>query len=114
MEKVNQVNFPALTGVRAVAAFMVYMHHFNPFKTEIVGKNIHYFFDGFHIGVTLFFVLSGFLIAHRYFDDVDFEFKSYLQKRIARIYPMYFILTSATFISGNFYLKVMVVLGLIF
>jgi peptidoglycan/LPS O-acetylase OafA/YrhL len=105
MEKVNQVNFPALTGVRVVAAFMVYIHHFNPFKKEIVGENMHYFFDGFHVGVTLFFVLSGFLIAHRYFDDVDFEFKSYLQKRIARIYPMYFILTSATFISGFFLAK---------
>ncbi len=105
MEKVNLVNFPALTGVRVVAAFMVYVHHFNPFEVEIVGKNIHYFFDGFHVGVTLFFVLSGFLIAHRYLDDADFEFKSYLQKRIARIYPMYFILTSATFISGYFLAK---------
>jgi peptidoglycan/LPS O-acetylase OafA/YrhL len=105
MEKVNIVNFPALTGVRVVAAFMVYVHHFNPFEVEIVGKNIHYFFDGFHVGVTLFFVLSGFLIAHRYLDDADFEFKSYLQKRIARIYPMYFILTSATFISGYFLAK---------
>ena len=66
---------------------------------------MHYFFDGFHIGVTLFFVLSGFLITHRYFDSRDFDLKSYLQKRLARIYPMYFILTSLTFFSGYFFFK---------
>lgn len=102
MEKVSSINFPALTGVRFVAALMVYVHHFNPFKTAIVGQDIHFFFDGFHVGVTLFFVLSGFLITHRYYNEKVFNFKSYLQKRFARIYPMYFILTSATFIVGYF------------
>jgi peptidoglycan/LPS O-acetylase OafA/YrhL len=103
MEKMKQVNFPALTGVRIVAAFMVYIHHFNPFSTHFFGKSVHYFFDGFHVGVTLFFVLSGFLIAHRYYESSDFNFKYYLQKRFARIYPMYFILTTLTFVLGYYF-----------
>jgi len=94
----NKVNFPALTGIRALAAFMVFIHHYNPFTIEIYGKYIHDFFSEFHIGVTIFFVLSGFLICNRYFDDPNFSFKNYLIKRIARIYPMYFILTTLTFI----------------
>ena len=101
----RQVNFPALTGIRILAAYMVYLHHFNPFKAEVFGASVHYFFDGFHVGVTLFFVLSGFLITHRYYDSVDFDFKSYLQKRLARIYPMYFILTTLTFILGYYFFK---------
>ena len=98
-------HFPALTGIRIIAAYMVYIHHFNPFQENDFGQNVHYFFGGFHVGVTLFFVLSGFLIANRYYDTPNFNFKSYLQKRFARIYPMYFILTTLTFIVGYFSAK---------
>ena len=93
----NKQNFPALTGIRAIAAYMVFIHHKNPFKESYLGKSIHDFFSEFHVGVTLFFVLSGFLICNRYY-DVDFNFKEYLLKRFARIYPLYFIITSLTFI----------------
>jgi peptidoglycan/LPS O-acetylase OafA/YrhL len=94
----NKINFPALTGIRALAAFMVYIHHYNPFTIEIFGKYTHDFFSEFHIGVTIFFVLSGFLICNRYFDEPYFSFKNYLIKRFARIYPMYLILTTLTFV----------------
>ena len=94
----NKVNYPALTGVRALAAFMVYIHHYNPFTVAVFGQNIHDFFSEFHIGVTIFFVLSGFLICNRYYDEVNFSFKDYFVKRFARIYPMYFLLTTFTFL----------------
>jgi peptidoglycan/LPS O-acetylase OafA/YrhL len=94
----NKINFPALTGIRALAAYMVFIHHYNPFTIEIFGKYTHDFFSEFHIGVTIFFVLSGFLICNRYFDEPNFSFKNYLIKRIARIYPMYLILTTLTFV----------------
>lgn len=94
----NKINFPALTGIRALAAFMVFVHHYNPFSIEIFGKYIHDFFSEFHIGVTIFFVLSGFLICNRYFEESNFSYKNYLIKRVARIYPMYFILTTSTFV----------------
>ena len=60
----SKENFPALTGIRAVAAFMVYIHHRNPFDEVFFGKKIHDFFGEFHVGVTIFFVLSGFLITY--------------------------------------------------
>ena len=78
----NKVNFPALTGIRALAAFMVYIHHYNPFSIEFFGKYIHDFFSEFHIGVTIFFVLSGFLICNRYFDEPNFSFKNTISPRI--------------------------------
>jgi len=93
--------FPALTGTRAVAAFMVYIFHFNPFIPEKFGNSIFSFFDQFNAGVPVFFVLSGFLIAARYEDSVEANstwLKQYLLKRFARIYPIYFLLTTITFV----------------
>lgn len=87
--------FDSLTGIRAVAAYMVFFHHFNPLPKSNI---LHYFVNELHIGVTVFFVLSGFLIAYRYMDIDDFSFKNYMVNRIARIYPIYFILTTITFI----------------
>ena len=66
----NKEIFPSLTGIRAIAAYMVFIHHYNTFAN----KGLHDFFGEFHIGVTLFFVLSGFLIAHRYYNIEVFDF----------------------------------------
>lgn len=101
MSKLNKAYFPALTGVRALAATMVYVHHFNPFHPALSGKTVFEMANELHIGVTLFFVLSGFLIAHRYSEMQDFNFKKYMVNRIARIYPMYFLLTTVTFLVLN-------------
>ena len=49
---------PALTGVRAIAAFMVFFHHFNQASFPYP---IYRVLNEFHTGVTVFFVLSGFL-----------------------------------------------------
>ena len=54
-----------------------------------------------HIGVVIFFVLSGFLITTRYADRIEPRwawFGRYLQNRFARIYPIYFLLTAFTFV----------------
>jgi peptidoglycan/LPS O-acetylase OafA/YrhL len=104
MESVIKTNyFPELTGVRALAAFLVYLHHYNPFKKEIFGSTIYNFVQEFHIGVTLFFVLSGFLIGYRYLEMNKFNFKKYMIFRFARIYPMYFILSTITFLIPILY-----------
>lgn len=88
---------PALTGVRAIAAGMVCLFHTNPFTESRFGSAIHRFFNEFHVGVTFFFVLSGFLIALRY-QDRQIEFRKYFQNRFARIYPVYFVLTTLFFL----------------
>jgi len=90
----NLVYFNSLTGVRFLAASMVYFHHFIPVSDQ---HFLYYIFNELHIGVTLFFVLSGFLIAYRYLDLQGFSFRNYMVNRIARIYPMYFLLTTLTF-----------------
>jgi peptidoglycan/LPS O-acetylase OafA/YrhL len=94
----NDRYFRPLTGVRAIAAYMVYLHHLNPLPKEYKNQFIYNFLQELHIGVTLFFVLSGFLIAYRYSEKINFSFRKYLVNRVARIYPMYFILTTLTFI----------------
>ena len=96
--------YPALTGVRALAAYMVFLHHYNPFS-ETDSAFLHKFVGQFHIGVSIFFVLSGFLIAYRYMDGKDFHFGRYMTNRIARVYPIYFILTTITFLATWYYQK---------
>ncbi len=91
---------PALTGLRAIAAFLVFFSHF-PIPTKTLGVFFSQFCSELYIGVSIFFVLSGFLIALRYLDNFTYsvsDFLKYMKKRFARIYPMYFILTSASFI----------------
>jgi peptidoglycan/LPS O-acetylase OafA/YrhL len=97
--------FPALTGLRAIAAYMVFCHHFNPISKLFLSGFVYEFFNEFHVGVTLFFVLSGFLITNRYFELPKINLKKYLLNRFARIYPMYFLLSSLTFLVSIFLYK---------
>ena len=114
MSSNSKVKFDSLTSIRAVAAFMVYLHHFNPFigiKTLYIGD----FISEFHIGVTIFFVLSGFLISYNYLGK-KINYHNYFLKRFARIYPIYFILTITTFIIthnlyGEIYRQYLVLFG---
>lgn len=74
----------------------MFAHHYNPFSPALFISDV---FNETYIGVSLFFVLSGFLITIRY-DDLA-SFKDYIQNRFARIYPLYFILTTLTFIVAG-------------
>ena len=85
--------YPALTGVRAVAAYLVYFVHFIPLALH--GTWVGYFMRQFYVGVGVFFVLSGFVIATRYQHSVQLRWawwRRYLWRRFARIYPAYFLL----------------------
>lgn len=96
---------PALTGVRALAAYLVFISHYAYAFDENLPHAVQRFLTEFHIGVTIFFTLSGFLIAFRYYDSFELTgdwFKQYLKNRVARIYPMYFLLTLAAFVSFYF------------
>jgi len=104
-QRAQQNYIPALTGVRAMAAYLVFISHFAYVFDEKFPHSVQRFFNEFHIGVTIFFVLSGFLIAFRYFDSFKLTkdwFKQYLKNRVARIYPMYAILTIGAFIAFYF------------
>lgn len=77
---------------------MVYVHHF-PIGAQYLPAPLFRVMQEFHVGVGLFFVLSGFLIYQRYFDSCRMEstwWGNYTKNRVARIYPMYFLLTALT------------------
>ncbi|HZY37248.1 MAG TPA: acyltransferase [Mucilaginibacter sp.] len=101
MSQRAQLNYiPALTGVRAMAAYLVFISHFCYIFDDNFPHLLQRFFGEFHIGVSLFFVLSGFLITFRYYDNFKLTgewFRQYLKNRVARIYPMYALLTIAAF-----------------
>ncbi|RNI31602.1 acyltransferase family protein [Rufibacter latericius] len=88
--------FPALTGLRAVAAFLVFAHHAKP-QVPFASDFFQAFFQEAHMGVSVFFVLSGFLIALRYSQSFQEReqgaWRVYLLHRVARIYPVYLFCT---------------------
>lgn len=93
----NKLFIPALTGYRAIAAWIIFIYHFFPFNNAIIPSVIKNVVAEFHFGVDLFFVLSGFLITYRYYNQAKINFKQYMVNRFARIYPMYFLLTILVF-----------------
>ncbi|QQL48555.1 acyltransferase family protein [Mucilaginibacter ginkgonis] len=93
--------FPVLTGVRALAAYLVFISHYEYAFDGSLPQGVKRYLQEFHFGVTIFFVLSGFLIAYRYYNNFEHSWHwlgKYIRNRVARIYPMYFLLTIGTFI----------------
>ena len=84
-----------LTGLRFVAALYVFLFHIEinwPYAPAgIVGKVIA---QG-AVGMSVFFVLSGFLLAYQYSGRFE-DKKTYFVRRIARIYPIYIVAALCT------------------
>lgn len=85
----------ALTGVRGVAALGVVGYHFNTeFQSLIPGWSaINWLVTQGGLGVDFFFLLSGFILTHTYWNKfLTFRTSDYLNfvwLRFARIYPAY-------------------------
>jgi peptidoglycan/LPS O-acetylase OafA/YrhL len=83
--------FPALDGLRAIAAVLVLVHHFGGPRWAILSG---------WIGVYLFFVLSGFLITTLALREEQahgrLSFRSFYIRRVFRIMPVYFLLLGIT------------------
>jgi len=89
--KEGREEYPALTGIRACGAIVVFYDHF-PFQ-----EGVHPIINV----MAFFFVLSGFLITRLYYDKARFDrrwISSYFIKRFARIYPVYFLLVTIVFL----------------
>lgn len=85
----------SLTGLRFVAAFYVFLFHIHirwPISSHFFAKNV---LDQGAIGMSLFFMLSGFVLAYRYADERA-TIKYYLINRFARIYPIYAVAALVT------------------
>jgi peptidoglycan/LPS O-acetylase OafA/YrhL len=87
-------NIPALTGLRAVAALLVVLFHYKyivPGLGTSQAPGARVIQSGF-VGVSLFFVLSGFILAYTYIGDdgaLRGTWKDFLFARFARVYPVY-------------------------
>ncbi len=91
----------SLTGLRFVAAiYIVLFHHGNALC--IMGTSVCNSIGYGYVSVSLFFILSGFLLAYVYLDPSNLqpiEKKSFWIARFARIYPLYLLSLVASFPS---------------
>lgn len=88
-----------LTGLRFVAAFYVFVFHLDmPMRTPLTYLPgwLEAIVQQGRLGVTVFFVLSGFLLTYRHFTDFDVPafkglayYVAFMYKRLARIYPAF-------------------------
>lgn len=89
----RRINAP-LTSIRFFAAMHVVSLHFVASHLEHAPKPIREFFMRGAYGVTLFFVLSGFILAYNYMPaaaDRTLELPKFYSARFARVYPIYFL-----------------------
>nr|WIE91858.1 acyltransferase [Mesorhizobium sp. WSM4875] len=87
-----------LDAIRGVAAISVMLYHFSPFLAD--GKVL----PSSYLAVDLFFLLSGFVIAHAYDRKIEngMGFGTFLAIRLIRLYPLYLVGT----LLGSFYLLI--------
>lgn len=82
-----------------MAAYLVFLLHFRPIAIPGWYKQLH---AQFFVGVSMFFVLSGFVIASRYQGSVQWSrpwWRRYVWRRVARIYPVYFLLNGLSLLQ---------------
>jgi peptidoglycan/LPS O-acetylase OafA/YrhL len=87
----------SLTGLRGIAATMVMFYHFNASHLLAGGAMANLLGHGY-LMVDLFLVLSGFIIAmtygRRFEQAISWkDYQTFLVRRIARVYPLYVLMT---------------------
>ena len=91
----EKIHLPGLNGIRAIASLMVVLAHFTQIFGITMGFSFYLYKDG-GIAVTLFFVLSGYLITYllllekHKFKKIDL--KAFYLRRILRIWPLYYLI----------------------
>jgi peptidoglycan/LPS O-acetylase OafA/YrhL len=90
----GRATIPALTGIRALAAGWVVLGHFkDPIFDLLPGLSFltPIAWSGGGLGVEVFFILSGFIIAYNYAEKLQLKgsYRGFLRARAARIYPIH-------------------------
>ena len=86
--------FPQLTSVRFFAALIVILYHYNEEFTPYLPKFLANFVEHGYIGVSFFFILSGFILAANYYErlrDHTVSKAEFWWARFSRIYPLYIL-----------------------
>jgi peptidoglycan/LPS O-acetylase OafA/YrhL len=98
------VYFPGLNGIRFIAAMLVVIHHIEQIKMVLGLPNRFsslFFERAGGTGVTLFFVLSGFLITYLLLKERDVTgtvaIKDFYVRRVLRIWPLYYLVFAMSF-----------------
>jgi peptidoglycan/LPS O-acetylase OafA/YrhL len=100
-------HLPGLNGIRAIAAFLVLISHIWQFQYWFGFKEPEFVpYQAAGLGVTLFFVLSGYLITYLLILEKDrfqkISLKKFYIRRILRIWPLYYlVLIISVFLLDN-------------
>jgi len=105
MKAEKSIYFENLDGLRAMAFTMVFLFHFFayiPFVAHTAfGETLKTFILEGHLGVNLFFVLSGFLITYLLIAEKEqsgrINVRYFYIRRILRIWPLYFLVVLSGF-----------------
>ena len=88
---------PSLDGIRAISILMVLYGHVSStrgFPVSIIGKYGDWFGDVAHLGVLVFFVISGFLITSLLMREREatgtISLKRFYLRRVLRIFPAFY------------------------
>jgi peptidoglycan/LPS O-acetylase OafA/YrhL len=89
-------HLPSLTPLRGIGALWVTIFHFGLRFPNVHGIDYSFVREGY-LAVDMFFVLSGFVISHVYKDSfarecTERDYCDFLKARIARIYPLHFVM----------------------
>lgn len=102
----KKVYFPGLNGLRFLAALSVVIVHIEQFKSLFQVSEplfLPKFLLSGNDAVTLFFVLSGFLITYLLFIEHkrtgQIDVRSFYMRRILRIWPLYYLLVFIGFVA---------------
>ena len=89
--RADRPGLPALTGLRIYAALFVVAYHFlRPRVSQIGG--VGQLAGSGYVGVSLFFVLSGFILTYTYRQaGARVGTRRFLWARLARVYPVYLV-----------------------
>lgn len=94
-----KVYFPNLDGLRFLAASLVVVHHTENIKALLDlphTSSLEQWDQIGHLGVLLFFAISGFLITYLLLQEEEahgwFKVRNFQMRRILRIWPLYFLM----------------------
>lgn len=86
-----EVNTKQLTFTRFIAAYLIVIFHFGKEVFPFFREEINFIFKQANIGVSYFFILSGFVMIIAYRNKKVISTKKYLVNRMARIVPVYYL-----------------------